>query len=355
MSIYSHGLEKIYSMETIDPKTIRKMELHTLAFDRKEIKEESFPEELDLGPGFRGWVRPFVLDEPIQILRLDQKTVSQLTAVQIVKIGDLLSESQLLIQLGRAKAEMIKSKLSSYLEGKEKRKSSKIDFLSLIKRHFAVFDLKKSYAFLSSYGLQSWITFTPSEIREITQLPPRTLKAWEEELLGQLPSCCSGWEVIKKEWVVPWMRQRGGFATPLEVEQFLRLKAFEGRESQKALQLWLKLFHLKNYFMTREGIVAADESHFALLERFFELIEGYFPSGQACYSLESIIAYIQREFAYHWVNMKPEVLERLFRLSPMLSVNSRREVRLAPKPSSQALPTCQNPLQTISRAQGTPL
>lgn len=345
---YSHGLERIYELETIDPKSIRKMEPLNKSKGESQFIDDSPQIEFDLGPGFRGWAPPFLLQEPFQVLRLDPKIESILREAHLLRIEDFIAPSfptpDQLNLLGRARLEMVKSKLTFYLRGKEVKRTRSIDFLSLVKRLFVDFDLKKSYVFLSSYRLQAWLGLTPSELKDVQQLTPRIIQAWKEEAkqyLKALPLKSmleEQWGVICKEWLYPWMTKRGGVASLDEISQFLLLKAQDLEEAEKALSFLFEYAPLQEFVMQKEGIFSAGSVYDEWLERFFHHANSYFPSYASCYSLEKIIAYIQEEFAKEWIKLEPDFIEKLFRLTPKFSVQANVKgewlVTLKPKQSS---------------------
>ena len=75
-SAYTHGLENIYALEFVDPNSIRpfqieKKAVQTISKQKRLRKYKESPQlELDLGLGFRRWMTPFFLDEPVDNLQL---------------------------------------------------------------------------------------------------------------------------------------------------------------------------------------------------------------------------------------------------------------------------------------------
>src|SRR5262245_23100732 len=99
--VYSHpGLEAIYTLKNVDVNTIRRLNDPTSITSGAQLKEvttspvdeiEESPQlEFDFGGEFRTWVRPLVLDEPIQVLGLSTHIEKILQSHEKAVLKDLL-------------------------------------------------------------------------------------------------------------------------------------------------------------------------------------------------------------------------------------------------------------------------
>jgi hypothetical protein len=116
---YSHGLESIYKIETIDVKSIRKLsdskpKVPTILLEEGEDHQLSF----DFGPSFRSWISPITLLEPLQVLGLPKPIEKMLNEKEFRSVGDLQSGRLKEVGLGQGHVEDIQLSLGRYLAGK---------------------------------------------------------------------------------------------------------------------------------------------------------------------------------------------------------------------------------------------
>ena len=191
---YSHGLETIYGLENIDIKSVRRIEIASKntpkRFESKKTQLAPTQEELDLGPGFHGWISPFVKKEPIHVLELTRHAEKCLIDNSKSKLGDLiganLKDFVFLRGMGQGHIEEIQHKLNTYLEGQALEKSHKINFSSWLKSLVAAQERKKVYALLETYELESRIPLNSGESVEVRKLTLEKKFEWIEELLNKI-------------------------------------------------------------------------------------------------------------------------------------------------------------------------
>lgn len=327
---YSHGLESIYSIETIDLKSIRKLNVLQPAdgeLQKIALQEELFENQLnlDLGAAYRDWMPPFILQEPIQVLDLAKPIEKVLLEKGLCNLG-LLSKVNFrdvgfLKGLGQGHIEEIKNKLKSYFADKPKRKTGFFDTLSLIKCLFGHLDRKKVYIALEPYGLHAWISLSPVEKVELKRLTPEVRCQWVEEiwkasLQGKNKKFLDEQiEMLVETWIRPWMRRRGGFAKREEIIEWLLLHTLDEKIGQKVLSLLENELVFKLYLPSHEDILSASEVLREKLQLILSKARSYFAKAKNWYYLEELSGYLHAELAREWINVDPNEIHLALRLS----------------------------------------
>jgi hypothetical protein len=92
-SSYSHGLEAIYALETVNVRSIRRLQAPPAQPPplRAPCVLPMAPQlEFDFGASFRAWLEPFLLDEPIQVLGLSRHAEKCLLEQRKERLRDLI-------------------------------------------------------------------------------------------------------------------------------------------------------------------------------------------------------------------------------------------------------------------------
>lgn len=328
-AVYSHGLEAIYALETVDVKSIRKFS----SIQSKILKPAlaSFPDEyeekqlsFDLGNAFRGWMRPYIGKEPLQVLSLGKHIEKSLLDKHLYLISDLLAlnvdDMAALRGLGQGHIEDIKSTLNSYLVGKPREKTTVIDFLSLLKGIFGDLDRRKAFIFLEPYSLAEWISLTPMEKKDVQRLNEETVHGWKQEIAGLLQRgdkrlfLEEQFQVLVDTWLKPWIAARGYFASSQALDEALILRSLDESIATKSLALFRTYLSYENMLPTFEKIVTVNEGYLQRLKKICNMALTYFPTRKNVYQLDQLCLFIHAECLRQWDNIMPHEIEQVLRL-----------------------------------------
>lgn len=307
---YSHGLESIYKLECIDLKSVRKFS----AVEEKPIVKPSWEEELepqlslDLGPFFRGWMVPSLLQEPVQVLQLSKPVEKTLLEKGYKTLGELEQASLQNLGLGQGHIEEVKRKFRLYTEGKPRKRLTRIDFESLVKCLFGAFEWKKVHVFLSSYDIAEWMVLSPADSADIKKLSFDNRLRWSDEVEKQVDA--TALEVIFAEiaetWIKPWMMRRGGLATKEEIMESLLLRSLDPVFARGALDLFFTFGNPLKSLYSISGGFAASKSVYEMHERIEHTALSYFKNPSTVIPLKDLSLWVASEYAAMWESILPE-------------------------------------------------
>lgn len=321
---YSHGLESIYKLECIDLKSVRKFSTapeKPVQKSQVSLWEDATEPQLsfDLGPSFRGWMVPSLLQEPIQVLQLS-KPVEKNLFEKGYKVLEQLEQASLQgLGLGQGHIEEVRRKLSQYLQGKPRLKIARIDFQSFIKCLFGDLEWKKVYVFLSSFDIAEWVVLSPADSADVKKLSFENRERWFREVQDQLKTGLKAASLqeffasVSDTWIKPWMMSRGGLATKHELLEALLLRSLEPQFAKGALEcLFTQEDPLKSLVPISGGFAASKE-----IQKNHEILEktalSYFKNPSSLIPLENLKKWIAEEYALKWESAAPE---KSLRFSP---------------------------------------
>lgn len=332
---YSHGLEAIYSIETIDLKSIRKLNIFEpkKSDEKKNIpaREVFFESQLcfDFGPAFREWIPSLVPEEPIQVLDLSKPVEKILLEKGLCKLESLsqanLQDLSFLRGVGQGHIEEIKNKLNQYLIDKPKGNTLYLDPLSLLKCFSAHIDRKKLYIAFEPYGLHSWITLSPMEKAELKRLNPESRCQWVQEVwLSDLQKRTQFLEhqieLWVETWIRPWIFRRGGFAKKEEVFEWLFLHSLDEKIAEKVFSLLDSKISFDRYLPLYQGIFSASSDYQEKLQLILSKAISYFKKVKSWYYLEELSYYLQAEFALQWKSIDTKEIHLALSLSDIFQL-----------------------------------
>ncbi len=336
---YSHGLEDIYALETIDIKTVRPLAGVNTALDVQEAPapyhEEQIQQqqpELDLGPFWRGSAPSFILLEPIQVLNLHQPVEKTLRGHGIHLLQDLLhatKESLLGIRgLGQGHIDEVLFRFKSYTERRVLHNAVCVDFCALLRAIVGFFEKKKIVLLLQELGLEEEYSLTPLEAAELKRLTKDKRLEWKKQALEhlqvevkqqQFANCL---DHIVRVFVLPWIHMRGGIAAQTEVEERLIAVSFEPLKTEKILKFFSNIYY-HDLFPLSTILCEADEGVFCLnsdtydaYRKVNELAESYYYQKGLSYPLEYLCNCILRELGKSWINYTQEFVRKAILFSP---------------------------------------
>ncbi len=340
---YSHGLEQIYALETIDITKVKRIEeslpettltplepvapLHSLWDGRYQ---------LDLGDEFRGWVRPFFLEEPIQVLGLSQRTEIALIdngkrILREIVHADLKAFISLK-GVGQGHIDEIQKKLKQYIAGRSLDRCFHIEFAPLVRALSVEMDRKQAYLLLESYQLERLLSLNPAERMEFLMLKPETKKKLLEESIIAFRKPERAEKVhqfikqISHVFLVPWMRGRGGVTTRGDLEERLERVAEEPGIAKNSLEFLSKMyfggkFPFRQVLAEVEADLYCSESTTA--EAFINIREtakSYFYKADVTYKLEEMIRLLVVEFGKIWEAHSERLINAALRKSSLFRV-----------------------------------
>lgn len=341
---YSHGFEKIYALENVDIRSVRKITSFaapTKLSSRKISKTDSqsslpqleFPFEFP----FNRKMDQFVFQEPLQVIGFSKRVESWLLAQDKKVIGDLLeNDRQSIIPLkgiGQGHLDEIHEKLKNYLEVQaDEDAGSKFNIVSWLKTLIGDLEAKKCTVLLQAFNLPSPLPLTPAENAEVRKLSNEIRTLWIEESLSLCRTPLK-MEQIEKDvqqiveiYIKPWISKHLGIARLQEVEEYLlKLSAFYPHFDQ-ALSFVSKVF-FDGQFPFAPYLNLAEESLYCdsheNMQAFTEVIEvaqTYFYQDHLHYPLDSLVGWMSNEFAKKWQGFADNFIERALRLSSSFRV-----------------------------------
>lgn len=240
---YSHGLEKIYQLENIDIKSVKKLEPRKERSENYIFHNDSNLDELDLGEGFRLWIEPTVLNEPIQVLQLNKHSEKHLLERGVVTLKSLhqadLSQFVYGKGLGQGHIDEMVSKLNQYLNGKPLKRQNVIDFRSLILSLFKNIRGKEAFLILEPFNLHHWISLSPLDLVEIKKLTLSQKNEIKEVIKTKLSDekylFIKRFQEIENAFIKPWVNTRLGVASIEEISERLLRKSLDSSVASNAL------------------------------------------------------------------------------------------------------------------------
>lgn len=355
---YSHGLEDIYSIKNVDLKTVKRIqkdEPKPLA-EPKEVTtfeiEDSFSDEqleMDLGDTFRGWIKPFLLREPIQVLGLTHHAELCLVEHEMVLLQDLIGQDLrkfvFLKGMGQGHIDEIQKSVQAYIGNHALERSFRIEFGSWMKSIFAGLDRKKAAVFLKSYGLEGLVSLSKSEGAEVKHLDSQTKDQWAEEFYvelraeGRLARVHEDMSRIVNVFIIPWMRTRLHKATKNElIERIERVSDSTERTSQ-VIRFFSDVYYgnqfpfTKSLYTIERNVYGSDEGYVIAYKEVIEKALTYFYKPTTHYTLPNLVGLLAREFAQEWKGFSDDIIEASLRFTSKFRVckgaSGALEVRLA--------------------------
>lgn len=351
VSPYSYGLESIYTIETIDPHTVRLMG-SSVKSTAKDAKEDSIPvtsneedsSECDLGEEYRGWMTPLYLEEPIEVLELPNPILRILKEQGIYRLKELHQQGDLEQIIG-TQSEEVSERLKRYLntQGAD-AKSHRVDLKSLLRCLLADEEPKVAYLCAEPYGLSHFFRLTPSEEMKLHRLSTQERAKLAEEARRQVRTLnrIAFLELKLKEivavFIKPWMRRRQGLAFDWEIQERLKRVTLQSEEGKKILSAIKGLFWGEDPIQSQlipveKKLYASNAATAALYYEIESLLKTYFYTEKSHYGLAELITLIEREASFSWKSYPEGMVEQVIKRSPAFLVRKgptgEQEVSLA--------------------------
>lgn len=332
---YSHGLERIYALENIDIKTVKPINGAEEIIDKAAAYPLADADQLefDFGIAFRNWLQPLVLQEPIQVLHLNQAAEKILLQYQKRSICDLLNTCSadfiFFKGLGQGHIDEIQKKLKLYLERKPPQRSRLIDFEALLLILLDGFERKKASPLLEKYGLDMKLSLSHFEKAEICRWNAEERKEAEKEFISALTTIEKRHllERLLKEaifaLVLPWIRNRGGIATEVELNERLVRVSIHPQMTPSVLQFFSSVYFSGHFILSdflhevEMGVFCIDDQGAKDFRNIVEKAMTYFYHDGVRYMLDEMMSYLEREFATTWQSFPDRFIERVLTTSSL--------------------------------------
>lgn len=343
---YSHGLESIYALESVDIKSVKKLEVPIKAASptKKKSKPLSLQIknnqlEFELGLHFDPSIESFLPRESIQVLGLFRHAEKCLLENGKKILRDLidvdLQEFIFFKGMGQGYVDEIRSKLAAYLEGRTIWRTETLDFASWIRSLVGGLDRKKTAAVLREFRLGDLIELSAVENIEIGRISPDQLQQYKNELFSTLQTTqrelfFQDFKRIVDVFVKPWIRNRLGLATSDEILERIEKVSLDPAYMEPALFFFESVFRINDKPSTSilQSHLFSVDNHLFSADRYIkkhyhwvnQAASSYFYKMGICYTFSELVSFIEREMALEWVSVANGFVEKALRLSPHFRV-----------------------------------
>lgn len=341
--MYSHGLEKIYAFENINPKSVK-----TVVAKEKKVSEAHLEPTfcppiqltLDLGALYQEALPSFRLQEPISSLGLSA------FAAKVLQTKDIHTCDQachFLVNgshkgLGQSHIEEIEAKTTSFLGKNPFLLQKTVDWQSLVRISCQALEATKRYCLLARYGLEEHSSATSVEIQEVSRLSheqvTKLINQAQEQLQEQLQTQQSSFiesalHSIADAYIKPWLKYRHGFAPATEIYERLFQISHTPKLFWQTLE-FLRLFGepIKLIFV-QEGIYASDEATLYDYTAVEECAKSYFYTQHTSYPLSTLIRLVTTTLALQGEGLPDGFIEKVLMHSTNFMIDSSHNSRLA--------------------------
>lgn len=345
---YSHGLEHIYAIETIDIRSVRRLETTPISAPKQEIpayiapkRDKSAQITFDFGHPFTGTVDSFILKEPIQVLALSKHAEKFLLDNEKTLIQDLIGvnlNQYIFKGIGQGHLDEIQNKLNEYLEKRELYECETVDFAAWMRSLTFAFDRKKCAPALQSFHLEQLLSLTAVDTLEIGRLSEEKKALYHKEMLSYLRNddrkhaFLRDMGLIIDAYVKPWMEKRLGLATKEElIERLLRISD-DPSLTERILDFFSVVYFdgqlpFASYLHeVEEGLYCIDST--TTYQHVINRALSYFYSPTVHYSLSHLVSLLQRECAQQWLSFPEGFLDKVLTHSSFFRVRKTADLGL---------------------------
>lgn len=330
--MYSHGLEKIYAFENINPKSVK-----TVASKEKKAAETTPEQPLDapiqltlaFGPFYQEALPSFRLQEPISSLGLSSFAAKVLHTKEIRTCDQachfLINGSHK--GLGQSHIEEIEAKITAFMGKNPFSLQKTVDWQSLVRISCHALDGHMRYCLLARYGLEELSQVTSVEVQEVGRLSfeqiTKLIDQAEVHLLSRQTDFIEGaLSSIADAYIRPWLKYRHGFAPASELYERLFQISHTAQHFWQTLQ-FLRLFGepIKLTFV-QEGIFADDVATMYDFLKVEECAKSYFYTPHASYPLMTLARLVTKTLASEGDGFSDGFIEKVLLHSKTFIIDS---------------------------------
>lgn len=349
---YSHGLELIYQLETIDPGSVR-----TIVKDSEEkeksahIETAELPEQLplELGEEYVESLPSFRLLEPIQVLELSQHAQRCLIEHEKFLIEDVAQIDQndfvFIKGLGQGHIDEIQRKLSGYLEGSSLQWCTTLDFNSLVRCVAADMPHALSHLALKDFGLETLISLSPAETTELRHSSAKKCAELKAQGISQLQGTrkqeliTEKLQKVERAFIKPWMWARHHLASKSELIERVTALSHHPDLTAQILDFLSVTYRAGRFAIAHTleeveaGVFASDAATADSYHKLIGRALSYFYDRSLTYPLPQLVSLLSKEIAREWGRFSEEFTLRALRLSPRFrvrkAIDEKLHIRLA--------------------------
>lgn len=340
---YSHGLEQIYALETIDPSTVKKIAISEPVIeypanheceDQDDLWNGQY--ELELGDEYRNWMPPLFLKEPVQMLELSQRTeivcqdqgIERIIDLIGLDFNDWIGEKG----VGQGHIDEIQQKLKIYIGGRSLERSYFMEWRAFIRSLTVGLDRKKAFLLLEAYGLETYLPLSPIERMESLNLQNQTKKVWIEEVIqgfkehSRVTYVKETLTQMIRVFLSSWIRARGGVVNLHEVIERTERVSEEAEAVSKVIRFINEIYELDTHPLAI-GLVEVDQGLFCpdritanAYRKICEKTKSYFYQPSLVYNFSELTDFLAKEFGSLWEGFPKILAETCLKRSPLFRV-----------------------------------
>lgn len=331
---YSHGLEEIYALETVDISSVRRIEVAEISSEHapatKKVAASLQQHELPLGAEFASGLNSFVLEEPIEALPIGINVVKTLKNEDFLRIADLIDiEPMQLVRrgLGQGHIDELKKALETYLQDRTLYHTDHVDFEAWMRCMLPMQEKKKTLSILQEYHLEYVVSLTLHEKAETRRATKEMQKRWEQEVKE---FCRSPQQMnlfrrrrtqVADVFIKPWMRQREGLAKEYELINRLERTALQNHDVRHFIACMQSLIGETHFFL-KHHLIEVEEATYAVdptvakhYQQIIAMTDTYFYKPYVTYFFDELTTLILKECASRWIALTESFVRHVLRAS----------------------------------------
>ncbi len=314
-----HGLEKIYSFETVDAKSVRKMaalQQEISASAPVEVSQTVHPQlSLDYGLEYAGGLSHIALRERLDVLRISPTTIRVLRGLSIETVLDvynLVSQHQHHSSIHPGMLEELKYKLRELLGNDDPRIPQKqVCWKSGLRFCFSGLSNKFKAILALQGGFSELVELPATEYKDAERLLEKNERLLVSQAIDDARYTCSKnikifCDDLYLAYIKPWLLSSEGFETEDQILE--ACSSFADREEQMVLQSIRCLervlghtFLFQSCMAKVEGSIWADRPDIAQqIQRVLDLGTKITRDNQIPISIPSLTKLIQSEWKNAW-------------------------------------------------------
>lgn len=344
MSAYSHGLEKIYAFETINPNSVKQAAFKpTVANEPTPNRPLVFKQPtLPLGPYFQESIPNLRLKEPISALGLTPFALKGLQHRNCKSVEEaiflLQKDPSSYKGMGQGHIEEISQKIEAFIGKEPFQFVSFVDWESLVRTLIAEIEPKECYIFLSRFQLQMLTQISTSDYQELSrwtkeQIAKGFAKCHDEIRHVKMDFLQEVLHLVSDAFLKPFLRRRCGMSTKADIIQRLEQLSQEKTHFKKIFTLLEAVTTPIQLVQAATGVYTIDHETQAIYQMLVDLAKSYFYKPSLCYPFDMLSKKLYDDCARRHLLIDEHTIQKTLRVSPAFLVQpderSRLQVSLA--------------------------
>lgn len=327
---YSHGFEKIYSYETIDPASVRTLKgttpLHKQSLSSPSEKKPDTPRALDF---FHTSTTLFREKEPIDSLQISPFAMKALKSFSVETIGQLhsllLHNKTALRSIGQSHLDELETKLQCFLAQEGDTTPYQVDIRSCIRLVLAKLPTKEKALITTLCHLKPYCFLPASEEKEADLVLRKLSRQAQEEFFMKMiphmePSLHEALALLSSSFLKPLLQKSGGIASTHTVEQALIASSNVSMQSdmtriqnffQNILSIKGKPWFALLFEYTPPCFLSLSKEKALLAEEVLRLAQDFLEMTRGKPSLQEIARHIWRNQVKRWNPLDESTIEEL--------------------------------------------